>query len=163
MERIYVTAETGRISRSDLHLVTLTLTDGTVHENLEPRRLFPTTDTTHYITLLSDEKHEVALIRDLALLDEDSRKAIEDCFKEFYRIPYITRVIEARGRLGSLTFTVETDRGGPVTFRINNRFNDIKLLRGNRVLLRDSNDNRYEIANLTKLDAHSRKQLFPYL
>ncbi len=162
MERIYVTAETGRLTRTDLHLVTLTLTDGTVYENLEPRRLFPTTDTTHYVTLLDKDNHEVALIRDLAHLDEDSRAAIEACFSEFYRIPYITRVLEVRARFGSLTFTVETDRGGPITFRINNRFNDIKLW-GDRVLMRDSNDNRYEIKRLSALDAHSRRLLFPYL
>ena len=163
MERIYVTAETGRISRTDLHLVTLTMTDGTVYEDLEPRRLFPTTNTTKYITLLDGEKDEVAIIRDLADLDADSRAAIEACFAEFYRIPKITRVQSVRARLGSLTFTVETDRGGPVTFRITNRFNDIKLLGNERVLMRDSNDNRYEIVKLSALDAHSRKLLCPYL
>ena len=163
MDRIYITRETGAISRSDFTLVTLTLADGTVHEGLEPRRLFPTTRPTKYVTLLDGEEHEVALIRDLADLDDASREAIEACFAEFYRVPYITRVLEVRSQFGSLTFRVETDHGGPITFRIRNRFSDIKMLRGGRVLVRDSNDNRYEIKKLGEMDANSRRLLFPYL
>ncbi len=163
MDRIYITRETGVITRTDLTLVTLALTDGTVYEGLEPRRLFPTTRPTQYVTLLDGDEHEVALIRETADLDDASRGAIEACFAEFYRVPYITRVLEVRARFGSLTFRVETDHGGPVTFRIRNRFSDIKMLRGGRVLVRDSNDNRYEIKNLSEMDANSRRLLFPYL
>lgn len=163
MDRIYITRETGAISRTDLSTVTLTLADGTTYENLEPRRLFPTTRPDMYITLLGEGEREVALIRDMKDLDDASREAIEACFAEFYRVPYITRVIETRAQFGSLTWTVYTDHGGPLTFRIRNRNSDVKMLRGGRVLVRDSNDNRYEIKCLDDLDANSRRLLFPYL
>ena len=163
MDRIYITRETGAISRTDLTEVTLTLTDGTTYEGLEPRRLFPVTRPDVYVTLLDKEQHEVALIRDTKDLDDASREAIEACFAEFYRIPYITRVVETRAQFGSLTWKVYTDRGGPITFLIRNRNSDVKMLRGGRVLVRDSNDNRYEIPRLAELDANSRRLLFPYL
>ncbi len=163
MDRIYVTRDTGRIERTDLTTVTLTLSDGTVYEGLEPRRLFPITRPNVYVTLLGEGEREVALIRDMKDLDDASREAIEACFEEFYRIPYITRVVEARAQFGSLTWTVYTDRGGPITFLIRNRNSDVKMLRGGRVLVRDSNDNRYEIPNVSELDANSRRLLFPYL
>jgi len=58
---------------------------------------------------------------------------------------------------------VETDHG-PVSFRIRNRHSDIKQLYGtNRVIIRDSNDNRYEIPDLTTLDVHSQRLLISYL
>ena len=49
MARIYVDKSTGRIERTDLYLVKLTMNDGRVFENLEPRRLFPLTDTGRYV------------------------------------------------------------------------------------------------------------------
>ncbi len=162
MDRIYVTRDTGKIERTDLTTVTLTLSDGTVYEELEPRRLFPTTRPDVYVTLIGEGEREVALVRDMKELDDASREAIEACFEEFYRIPRITRVVEARAQFGSLTWTVYTDRGGPITFRFRFR-SDITTMRGGRVIVRDSNDNRYEIKNVNELDANSRRLLFPYL
>ena len=48
MARIYVDKDNGRIERTDMYLVKLTLNDGTVFEELEPRRLFPHTNTQQY-------------------------------------------------------------------------------------------------------------------
>ena len=62
MARIYVDKDNGRIERTDMYLVKLTLNDGTVFEELEPRRLFPHTNTQQYITLLNEKEKEVALI-----------------------------------------------------------------------------------------------------
>ena len=163
MSRIYVDHYTGKIERIDVYLVRLTLRDGTVIEPLEPRRLFPITNTDMYITLLDDEEREVAFVRDLEELDPLSRTALEECFREYYMIPHITRLLESEEKFGSLKWHVETDRG-EVEFRIQNRHSDIKRLWGtNRVIIRDSNDNRYEIRDVEQMDAHSRRLLFAYL
>ena len=162
MGRIYIDQYTGRIKRSDIYLVTLTLKDGTVIENLEPRRLFPVSNANMYITLLDHDEKEVAFVRDLEELDKDSAAALRECFKEYYRIPQITRLISSEEKFGSLTWTVETDRG-TVSFRIRNRHSDIKCWNNARILVRDTNDNRYEIDDYKLLDAHSRRLLFSYL
>ncbi len=162
MNRLYIDRYTGKIERTDLYLVKLTLKDGTVIEELEPRRLFPITNTDMYITLLDKKEKEVGLVRDLAELDAESAEALRQCFTEYYRIPYITRIVESREKFGSLTWSVETNRG-PITFRIRNRHSDIKPFKDGRILVRDSNDNRYEIPDFSKLDAHSRHLLFSYL
>ncbi|MBQ9097803.1 MAG: DUF1854 domain-containing protein [Clostridia bacterium] len=162
MGRIYIDQYTGKIKRSDIYLVTLTLKDGTVIENLEPRRLFPVSNANMYITLLDQDEKEVAFVRDLEELDKDSADELRKCFKEYYRIPQITRLIESDEKFGSLTWKVDTDRG-TVSFRIRNRHSDIKCFDGKRVLIRDTNDNRYEIPDYTAMDAHSRHLLFSYL
>ena len=41
------------------------------------------------------------------------------------------------------------------SFEIRNRHSDIKMLYDGRVLVRDSNDNRYEITDCKTLDKHS--------
>ena len=163
MSIIYIDQYKGKIQRTDLYLVRLNMKDGTVYENLEPRRLFPYTNQTMYITLLDQNERELGFVRDLEEVDEDSRKALEECFAEYYMIPKITRVIACKDEAGSLKWTVDTDRGMTV-FTIKNRHSDIKHLWGTkRVIIRDSNDNRYEIPDHTAMDAHSSRILFSYL
>ncbi|MBE6555385.1 MAG: DUF1854 domain-containing protein [Ruminococcaceae bacterium] len=162
MKRLYIDSYTGRLTRSDLYLVDLTLKDGTLYKDLEPRRLFPVSNTEMYISLLDEHEKEIALVRDLKELDPGSAEVLRACFREYYRIPRITRLVESVDRFGSLTWTVETE-SGPARFRIRNRHNDIKHLAGNRILVRDTNDNRYEIADWTQLDTASRRKLFAYL
>ncbi len=163
MERIYVDKYTGRLERTDLYLVRLTMKDGSVYENLEPRKLFPFTNHTMYISLLDSREKELAFIRNLDELDPDSRRAVEECFEEYYMIPKISRILSCAEKYETLKWVVETDRG-EIAFDITNRIRNIKHLRGTkRVLIRDSNDNRYEIPDYTKMDAHSSRILFTYL
>lgn len=163
MARIYVDKTTGHIERTDLYLVRLVMNDGQVFEDLEPRRLFPLTDTDHYVSLLDKKEKEIAMVKELSELDDASREALEKCFAEYYMIPHITQVLSVEDKFGSLTFRVMTDRG-EIGFRIRNRHSDIKMLYGtSRVLIRDSNDNRYEIPCFDELDHHSKRLLFSYV
>ena len=127
------------------------------------RRLFPVTNADMFITLLDHDEKEVAFVRDLAELDPESANELRACFKEYYRIPKIIRLIESDEKFGSLTWKVETDHG-IVSFRIRNRHSDIKKMHGsNRIIVRDTNDNRYEIPDYTVMDEHSKHLLFSYL
>ncbi len=163
MGRIYVNKYTGKLDRTDLCFVRLTLKSGAVYENLEPRKLFPITNHTMYISLLDPHEKEIGFIRDLEEIDDDSRRAIEECFDEYYMIPKIKKVLKCVDKFGVLKWTVETDRG-EITFDIRNRNSDIKHLRGtSRVIVRDSNDNRYEIPDVDNMDPHSDRILFSYL
>ncbi len=162
MGRIYIDKYMGKIERTSLYSIRLILKDGTVYEDLEPRKLFPITNHTMYITLLDRHEKEVGYIRDLEEMDEESRRAIEGCFNEYYMIPRIKKVLKCVDKFGVLKWTVETDRG-EITFDIRNRHSDIKHLRGNRVMIRDSNDNRYEIPDVQNMDSHSNRLLFSYL
>ena len=158
MARIYIDRYTGKIERTDLYFVRLTLKDGTVYEDLEPRRLFPITNQTMFITLLDSHEKELGFVRDLEEIDEDSRRALEECFAEFYMIPKITSMINVTEKFGVITWTCVTDRGTR-SFNIKSRTSDIKLLFDGRVLVRDSNDNRYEIDDINALDKKSRQIL----
>ena len=163
MGRIYIDRYTGKLERTDLYFVRLTLKDGTVYEDLEPRRLFPITNQTMFITLLDSHEKELGFVRDLEEIDEDSRRALEECFAEYYMIPKISQVLEIHDKFGVLEFKVMSDRG-EISFRIRNRHSDIKNLNGTgRIVIRDSNDNRYEIPCFDDLDRHSKRCLFSYV
>ena len=163
MGRYYIDKYTGRLERTDIYLVRLIKKDGSVVENLEPRRLFPFTNHNMFITLLDENEKEVGFVRDFDELDEASAHALEECFAEYYMIPQILRVLECEDKFGTLKWKVETDRG-IIKFSIRNRHSDIKkLYPTNRVIIRDSNDNRYEIKDVSALDSRSLHLLFSYL
>ena len=163
MARIYVDRYNGRLERTELYHVRLTMKDGSVYEELEPRRLFPITNQTMFITLLDKDEREIAFVRDYEELDEASCRALDECFAEFYMIPKIEQLLSCEDKFGVLRWTVKTDYG-TVTFTIRNRHSDIKRLgKTNRILIRDSDDNRYEIPDCQRMDPHSLSILFSYI
>ena len=162
MARLYVEFDMARFIRKDITHVDMELYDGRKFENLEPHRLFPLSGLEKYITLLDGEGIEKAIIRDLRTLPEKERKIIENCLEEYYLIPKVTKINECREKFGVLSVDVETDRGHAV-IEIRNILHGLKLLYGSRVLFRDSNDNRYEIPDLAKLDKRSRQLIDSFL
>lgn len=162
MARIFIDEKT-KIARRDLYRVELLLPGNPEPQILEPRCLFPLSAPNCYISLLDEAGEEAAMIRDLSKLQKESAKAVEDCLNEYYLIPKILHVFSVKDEYGTLVWTAETDRG-IVTFRIKDRHSDIKLLPGsNRLMVRDSNDNRYEIPDTEKLDSKTHRLLFSYI
>lgn len=159
MER-YMIKNEDRIIRTDTYLVRIESADGQVFEDVEPRRLFPFSDPDRYVTFLAEGEKEVAMLTDLANIDEASRRAVEECFAEYYMIPEIIDVIQVIDTAGIFKWKVKTDRG-IVEFQIRNRNSDIKQ-EEDALLMRDSNDNRYRI-DLTKLDPKSMKKILSYI
>ena len=163
MERLYINRGNGTFARTGLCRVSLTLSDGMVYEDLQPRRLFPYTMPTKYVTLLNADGHEIAVVRDLDELDDGSKTALDAALAEYYLIPEIRRLLAVEDVNGALKWRVLTDRG-EIEFRIQNRNSDIKRLRGTRkVLVRDADDNRYLISDHTEMDRHSKHLLYAYL
>ncbi len=157
----YIITPDDIVVRTDTYLVKVETADGQVFEELEPRRLFPTTHPNQYITLLSDKEKEVALIKDLDSLNQASRQAIIDCFSDYYMVPTITKILEVSDRFGMLKWKVLTDRG-EIEFSIRNRHSDIKVFGNVNLFVRDSNDNRY-ISDLNNLDKISLRKIYSYL
>ena len=162
MARLYVEYDMARFTRKDITHVDMELYDGRKFENLEPHRLFPLSGLEKYITLLDEEGIERAIIRDMSTLPKAEKELIEDCLAEYYLIPKVTRINTATEKYGVLSLDVETDRGHAV-IEIRNILHGMKLLYGTRVLLRDGNDNRYEIPTLQNLDKHSRMLIDQFL
>ena len=155
--RIYVT-EKDNVVRDENNLVNLQLADGTLYNSLEPRRLFPVSHADEYITLLNTEGVEVAIIKSISALNDESERVIRESLDDYYLVPHIKRIISSEEKYGTLRWTVETERGIK-NFDIRNRNHDIKVFKDGKVRVRDSDDNRYVIDDYKKLDAHSRSKL----
>lgn len=161
MERIYIDNDMARFVRKDLTVVDMELADGRRFENLEPHRLFPVSVQDQFITLLDENGTEQAVIRNLKTLPKDQREIIEDCLNEYYLIPKILRIRDYRERFDGLTLFAETDKG-PKDIDIRILLKGFRM-DGVRVMVRDINDNRYEIPDITRMDNLSRQILGRYI
>ncbi len=130
--------------------------------SLEAHRLFPKSGPNKYIVLLDEEGDQKAIIRDVDSLMPESKAVIQKALDEYYMIPRITKFIKMTEKFKIWMWTAETDHG-EITFEIRNHIASVKLLYDGRVLIKDGNDNRYEIPDYRKLDKRSRKMLEPKL
>ncbi len=162
MERLFIDKDMATFTRRDLTLVDVTFTDGKTLEKLEPRRLFPISDKNRYIALLDDSGTEQAVIRDLKVLPAEAQKIIESCLLEYYLVPKISCIRDCKERFDGITLFTDTDHG-PANIEIRVLNQGLRMADNYRALIRDVNDNRYEIPDVSRLDKHSRQILARYL
>lgn len=129
---------------------------------LEPHRLFPRSGANRYVALLNEDGDQVAVIRNVDNLMPDSKQTLTQALEEYYMIPRITKFLKMTEKFKIWMWTAETDKG-VITFEIRNHIASVKPLYDGRVLIRDANDNRYEIPDYRQLDPNSRKMLLPKL
>jgi len=158
MARNYINGDEAKFEKADFNLVNVEFIDGRKFQNIEPRRLFPLSGLSKYISLLDEDGHEIAIIRDIESLMLDSKKVILKSLEEYYLIPKIKAILERDEKFGTLKWTVDTDRG-IINFTIRHN-RDIKVLFDGRILVRDRNDNRYEIPSIKMLDKKSLQLLY---
>ncbi len=155
-KRIYLTSK-DEITVNENNLVNVTLQNGDILEKLEPRRLFPVSKPSEYITLLDESGVEKAVIRSIADLTPASKEVIEYSLNDYYLVPHILRILSITEKNGKVHWCVETDRGYK-EFDVRNRNHDVRVYSDGRMRVRDSDDNRYLVSDYRKLDAHSKRQ-----
>lgn len=150
----YFVTDKDSISVYENNLVTLTLSTGESFEALEPRRLFPVSTPSEYISLITEKGTEVAVIKNLKDLNGKSLEVIEASLRDYYLVPYITRIISLVEKNGTYIMRAKTNRGEKA-FEVRDRNHDIKVHKDGTVRIRDADDNRYVISDYKKLDKHS--------
>ena len=158
----YIEGPEVRLTENDKIYVDAEFYTGEKFYELELHRMFPITGLTKYIALMDSEGNEIAVIRDINDLLPESREVVENCLREYYMIPRITKFIKMSERFKIWMWTAETDKG-ICTFEIRNHLTAIKPLYDGRVLIKDANDNRYEIPDVNVLDKKSKKLILPKL
>lgn len=162
MSRQYIDGSQIRITVNDKIFTDVEFYTGEKFTALEPRRLFPVSGLTRYISLLDENGDEKFIIRDINTLEDQSKQNLLSALEEYYRIPQITRLISRSEKFKIWMWTVDTDRG-EYTFEIINHLHSMKIFYDRRIIIKDANDNRYEIPDLYKLDKRSIKLLMPDL
>lgn len=156
----YIEGPELRLTENDKIFVDAEFYTGEKFTGLELKRLFPITGLRQYIALIDSEGEQIAIIRNLDDLMPESREVAEKCLEEYYMMPRIIRFVKMSEKFKIWMWTAETDRG-ICSFEIRNHVTALKPLYDGRVLIKDANDNRYEIPDVKKLDKKSFNMLNP--
>lgn len=122
-----------------------------------PVRALPISNPNKYIFFFDKDGKEVGMIQDPSKLDQNSKKVLFEELKLIYFIPKIKKIYSLVERYGASSWEVETDIGRK-RFEVQEREN-IRVLQGRKVVIKDVDGNLYEIPDYYKLDPSSRALL----
>jgi hypothetical protein len=135
--------------------LTVVMKDGETMTGIKARRLFPLSKKRQYIVFLDSKGEEIGIIKQLSLLDRSSKLNVLEALEYYYHIPKILQIDKIDDKYGIFKWYVITDKGER-EFEIINTSTDIKSLGGGHYVIKDIDDNRYEIKDINKLDKPSR-------
>jgi hypothetical protein len=125
-------------------------------------RVFPLSLPGQYLSVRKGDNKEVGLVVDPERLDAESRRLVEEELERRYVVPVIRRVTAVKERFGTVDWEVETDRG-LCRFTTRNTRESVAQPSPNRLLLTDVEGNRYDVRDLTALDAASQAWLLRHI
>lgn len=151
-----------KIEKREYCTVDVTFEDGTKYEKLLPKKLFPTSNSNEYISLLNSDNDEICILRSVENLEGESKKALVEALEECFRVPTITKIYELTDKFGLVKMDCETNLGR-VRFTVKNRQYSIKKMSEKKFMVIDVNDNRYIIEDYYAMDKQSRAFMYSYI
>ncbi len=127
-------------------------------------RTFPLSDADVYLSVrLPDGKQEeIGIIEKLSDFPEDTVCIISKQLKLRYFMPKVLRIIEVKEEYGYTYWTVETDKG-KARFASSSGSAGAVIRHNEGAIIKDSNENRYLIEDLSNLSQKELKKLDLYL
>jgi len=125
------------------------------------RQCFPWSEPTRHISLRDSDDREIMLVEDPALLDRESRQALELALAEAGFVLEVTRVMEIEEEIEIRQWTVETKQGNR---SFQTHLDDWpRVLPGGGLLIRDVAGDLYRLADPKRLDKKSRALLWAFV
>ena len=110
------------------------------------------------IVFLDEKKREILTATGVEAFTGEERTLVERALTERYHLSHILRVHRIELKFGIRYWNVDTNRG-PRWFALRELGKNVTWLSNNRLVLRDTAGNRYEILDLSMLDARSRRSI----
>ena len=133
----------------------LTLRDDRSWSKVSVARAFPLSDPDHFLGFLDGDGKDIGLLHDPGQLDTESRQIVEEELEKRYFVPVVERVLTVKEEFGTIYWTVETDRGKKEII-VRNLRDSLQELSASRVIITDVDGNRFEFADVSKLDSKSQ-------
>ncbi len=146
----FLDAKTLRLFRTHAEDATVRLTIEGDRSWREVRiaRAFPFSDPDRYIGLRDGDDKDIGILVTLNEMNRDSRAIVEEELERRYFTPRIERVLTVNEEFGVVTWEVETDRG-PRRFLVRNLRDSTFPLGANRLMMTDTDGNRYEFPDVS--------------
>jgi hypothetical protein len=127
--------------------VRLTIDDDRSWREVRVARAFPFSKPDCYIGLRDGDDKDIGILTTLGGLDAESHAIIEEELAKRYFTPRIERVLSVDEQFGVVTWEVETDKG-PRRFLVRNLRDSTFPLGANRLMMTDTDGNRYEFPDV---------------
>lgn len=127
-------------------------------------RTFPLSDADRLLSVrLADGKQEeIGIIDDISDFDDNTVQLLQKHLKLRYFRPKIQKIISVKEQFGYTYWTVHTDMG-LVKFASSSGSAGSVVRHKDGVIIKDSNNNRYELEDLSVLSAKELKKIDLYL
>ncbi len=127
-------------------------------------RTFPLSDADEYLSIRypDGKQEEIGLIEKLSDFDEATVAVISKQLKIRYFMPRVIKIVEIKEEYGYTYWTVETDKGR-AKFASSSGSAGAVIRHNEGVIVKDSNENRYLIEDLSKLTPKELKKIDLYL
>ena len=138
------------------------MTYGEKEQRVTLRRQFPMDMLWEYVSVMDEEEHEVGILRELTSFAEETQALLRAELEKRYYTQRITAILSAKERYGFSYWRVRTD-DGELRFTLRDTMRSISTTDGIRVFFSDIQGNRFEVEDVRKLDAASRRKLELYV
>lgn len=125
-------------------------------------RMFPFEELWAHISVLTADNEEVGMIENIEAFSEDAVALLKEELNRKYLMPSITAIHSLKDRFGFSTWKVESSIG-PLEFTLRDTYRSLLKVGEGRMIITDSDGNRYEIPDVMQLDKKSYKKIELYL
>lgn len=138
--------------------------DGKDYGHINIIRTFPFSALWEFLSVreIEGKQEEIGIIEDLNIFDKPTFELIARQLQIRYFMPKITKIISIKEEYGHAYWTVLTDKG-KCSFATAAGSAGAVTKNDNRVIIKDSDENRFEIEDITKLTTKEFKKLDLYL
>lgn len=125
-------------------------------------RMFPFEELWAHISVLTADNEEIGMIAEAGDFPEEAATLLKEELDRKYLMPTITAIHMLKDNFGFSTWKVESDIG-PLEFTLRDTYRSMLKVGEGRVIITDSDGNRYEIPDVNKLDKKSYRKIELYL
>lgn len=125
-------------------------------------RMFPFEELWAHISVLTADNEEVGLIADVNDFDEQAVSLLKQELDRKYLMPTITAIHTLKDQFGFSAWKVDSNIG-PLEFTLRDTYRSMLKVGDSRVIITDSDGNRYEIPDVRALDKKSYRKIELYL
>jgi len=123
------------------------------------RLAFPYSNSERFVALFH-ENEQIAMIRDLAEVEEKSRALLREAIRKRYHIPEVLAILQVREGRNATVWTVRTEKGER-KLMVRDRHN-FRRVRGGDTIIIDMVGNRFRLARDRRFDPQSQRLLDLY-
>jgi len=127
------------------------LTPDRSYRSVKIARAYPLSKPDRYIGLRDGNEKDIGMLVTLDGVDAASRRVIDEELERRYFLPIWLKTMRVKEEYGIVEWEMETDSGTRL-FRLRNIKDSVQHLTETRVLITDTDGNRFEVTDTDALD-----------